>query len=280
MPVKSRTLGIITGQGAMPRAIALEAKRQGYKIVAVALKGLTEDSVEHHADVFKWFKAGKAGDVIRFLKENDVKEVVFAGKFPKALFYRGVFSPDLKLLKFLFNLKDRRDDTILNAVSKELGRDGIKLMDMRDFSGGFLTPEGTLTRKGPREAEWQDIEFGFRVAKEIGRLDIGQTVVVKNQAVMAVEASEGTDEAILRGGRLAGGGATVVKVSRPEQDMRLDVPVVGLQTLECMIKAGIRVLALETRSSIFLDQEEFLKKAGAVGISVVGVSEASLKSKS
>ena len=279
MQVKSRTLGIVTGQGAMPRAIALEAKRQGYKIVAVALKGLTVDSVEHHADVFKWLKAGKAGAVIKFLKENDVKEVVFAGKFPKSLFYRGVFSPDLKLLKFLFNLKDRGDDTILNAVSKELGRDGIKLMDMRDFSGGLLTPEGTLTRKGPKEAEWQDIEFGFRVAKEIGRLDIGQTVVVKNRAVMAVEASEGTDEAILRGGRFAAG-ATVVKVSRPEQDMRLDVPVVGLQTLECMIKAGIRVLALETRSSIFLDKEEFLKKAGAVGISVVGVSEASLKSKS
>jgi DUF1009 family protein len=275
-----KTLGLITGEGKMPRTIALEAKRQGYKIVAVAIKDLTEKSIEKYADTVKWFKVGKAGSVIKFLRDGGVDEAVFAGKFPKSLIVKGVLNPDLRLLRFLFNLKDKGDDSILNAVEKELGKDGIKLLDMRDFSKGLLTPEGILTRKGPKKDEWKDIKYGFRIAKDVGRLDIGQTVVVKGQAIMAVEAIEGTDEAILRGGKLAGGGAVVVKVIRPDQDMRLDVPVVGLRTLGCIIKAGIRVLAVEAQSSIFLDKEEFIKKAAVAGVSVVGVSEASLKDKS
>jgi DUF1009 family protein len=275
-----KTLGLITGEGEMPRTIALEAKRQGYKIVAVAIKDLTEKSIEKYADTVKWFKVGKAGSVIKFLRDGGVDEAVFAGKFPKSLIVKGVLNPDLRLLRFLFNLKDKGDDSILNAVEKELSKDGIKLLDMRDFSKGLLTPEGILTRKGPKKDEWKDIKYGFRIAKGVGRLDIGQTVVVKGQAVMAVEAIEGTDDAILRGGKLAGGGAVVVKVSRPDQDMRLDVPVVGLRTLGCIIKAGIRVLAVEAQSSIFLDKEDFIKKAAAAGVSVVGVSEASLKDKS
>lgn len=275
-----KNLGLITGQGNMPRVIAMEGKRQGFSIVAVALSGLTEDSVEHYADTVKWFKAGKAGEVIKYLKENGVQEAVFAGKFPKSLIVKGALSPDLRLIKFLFNLKDRGDDTILNAVGKELARDGIRLLDMRDLSSGLLAPEGTLTRRKPGKEEWKDIEYGFRVAKGVGSLEIGQAVVVKGKAVMAVEAIEGTDEAILRGGRLAGGGAVVVKVSRPEQDMRLDVPVVGLTTMDCMIEAGIAVLALEAGSSILLERAEFMRRADEAGISVVGISEASLKSKS
>lgn len=275
-----KSLGLITGQGNMPRAIALEAKRQGYSIVAVAISGLTDPSIEHYADTVKWFKAGKAGAVIRYLRDNEVGEVVFAGKFPKSLIVRGALMPDFRLIKFLFNLKDRGDDSILNAVGKELARDDIKLLDMRDFCRGLLAPEGTLTRRGPSREEWKDIEYGFRMAKGVGGLGIGQTVVVKDQAVTAVEAIEGTDEAVLRGGRLAGEGAVVVKVSRPEQDMRLDVPVVGLTTLECMVETGARVLALEAGSSILLDRDQFLGKADEAGISVVGITEASLKDKS
>jgi DUF1009 family protein len=275
-----KNLGLITGEGEMPRTIALEAKRQGYEVVAVAIKGLTDESIEKYADTVKWFKVGKASSVIKFLGDSGVDEAVFAGKFPKSLIVKGVLSPDLRLLRFLFNLKNKGDDSILNAVEEELRKDGIRLLDIRDFSKELLTPEGTLTRRRPKKDEWKDIEYGFGIAKGVGGLDIGQTVVVKGQAVIAVEAIEGTDEAILRGGRLAGGGAVVVKVSRPGQDMRLDVPVVGLRTLDCLIKAGIRVLAVEAQSSIFLDKEEFIKKAGAEGISVVGVSETSLKSKS
>lgn len=275
-----KSLGLITGQGDMPRIIALEGKRQGYNIVAVALSGLTDPSIERYADTVKSFKAGKAGAVIKYLRENGVNQVVFAGKFPKSLIVRGALTPDLRLVKFLFNLKDRGDDTILNSVGKELARDGIKLLDMRDFCRELLASEGNLTRKGPRKEEWKDIEYGFRIAKGVGKLDIGQTVVVKNMAVMAVEAVEGTDEAIIRGGRLAGGGAVVVKVSRPEQDMRLDVPVVGLTTVDCMTEVGIRVLAIEAGSSILLERPEFMRKSEEAGIAVVGISAASLRNRS
>ncbi len=264
----------------MPRIIALEGKRQGYNIVAVALSGITDPSIESYADTVKSFKAGKAGAVIKYLRENSVNEAVFAGKFPKSLIVRGALTPDLRLVKFLFNLKDRGDDTILNSVGKELARDGIRLLDMRDFCRELLAPEGTLTRKGPRKEEWKDIEYGFRIAKGVGKLDIGQTVVVKDMAVMAVEAVEGTDEAIIRGGRLAGGGAVVVKVSRPDQDMRLDVPVVGLTTVDCMMEVGIRVLAIEAGSSILLERPEFMRKSDEAGIAVVGISAASLKNRS
>jgi DUF1009 family protein len=275
-----KNLGLITGEGEMPCSIALEAKRQGYKVVAVAIKDLTDESIEKYADTVRWFKVGKAGSVIKFLRDSGVDEAVFAGKFPKSLIVKGVLNPDIRLLRFLFNLTNKGDDSILNSVEEELRKDGISLLDMRDFSKGLLTPEGTLTSRGPNKDEWKDIEYGFGIAKGVGRLDIGQTVVVKGQAIIAVEAIEGTDETILRGGKLAGGGAVVIKVSRPEQDMRLDVPVVGLNTLDCLIKAGIRVLAMEARSSILLNKEEFIKKADAAGISLVGISEASLKSES
>jgi len=275
-----KSLGLIAGQGNMPRAIALEARRQGYRVVAAAIEGLADPSVEHYADAFKWFKPGKAGSIIRHLKESGVEEALFAGKFPKSLIVRGALAPDLRLIRFLFNLKDRGDDTILDAVGGELARDGIKLLDMRDFCKGLLAPEGVLTRRKPDRDEWKDVEFGFRVAKGVGRLDIGQTVVVKGRAVTAVEAIEGTDEAILRGGRLAGGGAVVVKVSRPGQDMRLDAPVVGLTTLDCAVEAGVKVLALEAGSSILLDRDDFLRRADEAGIAIVGVTEESLKGKS
>jgi len=272
---------LIAGEGKLPRAIAQEARSQGYSVVVVAVKDLANDSPEQYADAVAWIKPGKAETIVNFLKENSAGEVVFAGKFPKTLlFIKSALSPDMRLLRFLFHLKDKGDDTILNAVSKELQREGIKLMDVRDFSRGLLTPEGALTPNAPTEDEWKDIEYGYRLAKEVGRLEIGQTVVVKGQAVVAVEAAEGTDETILRGGHLANGGAVVVKVSRPEQDMRLDVPAVGLRTLECMIKARVRVLALEAGSSIFLDRDEFTAKAEQSGIAVVGINKDTFKKSS
>lgn len=270
-------LGLIAGQGDMPRAIALEAQRQGYRIVAAALRGLADESIERYADAVKWFKAGRAGAVINYLKANGVEEALFAGKFPKDLIVRGALSPDLRLFRFLFNLRDRGDDTILNSVAKELARDGIRLLDMRDFCRDMLASERILTRREPSKEEWRDISYGFRIAKGVGGLDIGQTVVVKDRAVMAVEAVEGTDEAILRGGGLAGGGAVVVKVSRPGQDMRMDLPVVGLATIDCMVRAGVRALAIEAGSSIIIERDELIKKADEAGIAIAGVTEASLK---
>jgi DUF1009 family protein len=272
-----KSLGLIAGQGEMPRAIALEAKRQGYRVVVAALRGLADESIVHHADATEWFKAGKLGAIINFLKAQGAGEVLFAGKFPKDLIVRGALSPDPRLLRFLFRLRDRGDDTILNSVAGELSRDGIRLLDMRDFCRGMLAPEGPLTRRKPTKDEWGDIIYGFRIAKGVGRLEIGQTVVVKDRAVMAVEAVEGTDETILRGGGLAGGGAVVVKVSRPDQDMRMDLPVVGLATLDSMVRAEVRALALEAGSSIIIERDELVRKADEAGIAIAGVTEASLK---
>lgn len=267
-----KTVGLIIGTGEMPRAIAGDVRSRGYRIVAAALESLADPALEDHVDVMEWFNAGKVGAVIKYFKKHRIKEALMAGKVPKTLLYRGGIKPDLRAMKMFLTVRDKNDDSIIGAISREFEGEGIRFLDMRDFCSGLLTPEGALTRKGPSRDEWKDIEFGFRMAKDIGRLGIGQTVVVKDLAVMAVEAVEGTDEAIRRGGGLADFGATVVKVSRPGQDMRFDLPVVGLETLEAMIEGGISVLAVEAGKSIFLDRDEFVRRAEEARISVVGFS--------
>lgn len=265
-----KKLGLISGSGALPFVVAEEARLKGYFIFAVGLEPVADKALASSVDEIKWINVGKLGSVIAALKKAGIKEAVMAGKVPKSLLYKSRIMPDLRAAKVLFSLKDRSDDAILLAVTKELEKDGITLLNTTDFSSRLLTPEGVLTRGAPTENEWKDIHFGFSIAKEIGRLDIGQTVVVKNKAVMAVEAIEGTDETILRGGNLAGGGAVVIKVSKPQQDMRFDVPVVGMDTLQAMIRARARVLAIEVKKSILLDREELIKKADKHKISVVG----------
>jgi DUF1009 family protein len=265
-----KRLGLIAGTGELPKAIASEARAEGYKVVAVALEPLAEKSLVSYVDEIKWVNIGKLGEIIDSLKEYGIKEAVMAGKAPKTLLYKSKLTPDMRAIKLLFSLQDRSDDSILLALVKEIEKEGIKMLDITSFSSNLLTPEGVLTEDNPTEDEWKDIAFGWRIAKELGRLDIGQTVVVKNQAVMAVEAIEGTDEAIRRGGRLAGRGAVVVKVSKPNQDMRFDVPVVGLDTLKTMVKVGIRVLAVEAKNSILLNRDKIIKKAREAGICVVG----------
>jgi DUF1009 family protein len=192
---------------------------------------------------------------------------------PKELLYKSKISPDLREIKLLFALKDRSDDSIMLAIARELKKEGMTLLNTTDFSSRLLTPEGVLTDNGPTEEEWKDIAFGWGIAKEMGRLDIGQTVVIKSQAVMAIEAIEGTDEAIKRGGKLAGSGSVVIKVSKPHQDMRFDVPVVGLATLRSMLEVNARVLTVEAEKSILLKRERLLKEANEAGIAVVGFKD-------
>jgi DUF1009 family protein len=265
-----KKLGLIAGTGELPIAVAQEARSLGYKVMAVALEPLADKALSSYVDVIKWVNVGKFGKLIDLLKGYGIKEAVMAGKVTKTLLYKSKITPDLRAVKLLFSLKDRKDDSILLAITKELEEEGITLLDITLFSSNLLIPEGVLTKDRPTEDEWKDIEFGWNIAKEIGRLDIGQTVVVKNQAVMAVEAIEGTDEAIKRGGRLAGSGAVVVKVSKPNQDMRFDVPVVGLDTLRAMIDVKARVLSVESKKSIFLNREKFIKESNKAGISIVG----------
>jgi DUF1009 family protein len=268
-------LGLIAGKGELPLAVAEEAGAKGYEVVAVALEPLADKALSSAVHEIRWINVGKLGDIISFLRKAGIKEAVMAGKVPKSLLYKSKITPDLRAMKLLFSLKDQSDDSILLAIAKELKKDGITLLNTTDFTSTLLTPEAVLTREGPSENEWKDIAFGWKIAKEIGRLDIGQTVVIRNQAVMAIEAIEGTDEAIKRGGALAGGGAVVIKVSKPQQDMRFDVPVVGLDTLRAMIEAQARVLAVEADKSIILRRKKLVREAEEAGIAIVGISDKS-----
>jgi DUF1009 family protein len=270
---REKIIGLIAGKGELPKAIAAEAKTRGFHVIAVALEHLADKTLASCVDEIKWVNVGKLGKIIDSLKGFGVTKAVMAGKVPKSLLYKGNITPDLRAMKLLFTLKDRSDDSILLAITKELKRDGIALLKTTDFCSDMLTPEGVLTEESLTGDEWQDVVFGWRIAKEMGRLDIGQTVVVKGRAVMAVEAIEGTDEAIKRGGLYAGEGAVVVKVSKPEQDMRFDVPVVGLDTLKAMIEVKARVLAVEEGKSILLQKELLIREAEEAGISVVGYKE-------
>lgn len=265
-----KKLGLIAGTGELPKAVASEARALGYSVFAIALDPLADRSLSSYVDEIRWVNVGKFSEIIDTLKKYDIKEAIMIGKVSKSLLYKSNIIPDLRAIKLLFSLKDRSDESILLAIAKELEKEGITLLNIVSLSSSLLTPEGILTDDSPTEDEWKDIAFGWKIAKEIGRLDIGQTVVVKNQAVMAVEAIEGTDEAIKRGGRLAGKGAVVVKVSRPNQDMRFDVPVVGLNTIGSMIEAGARTLALEAKKSLILNKDKMIEESKKAGIVVVG----------
>ncbi len=264
-------IGIIAGAGKLPEIISLDAKDRGYKVATIALEGLASSEMNKHSDRIKWVNVGRLGEIIKTLKDYDVKSVLLAGKVPKSLLFKSKVTPDLRAIKLLFSLNSKSDDVILKAIMGELEREGINVIDTASFSPHLLTPEGVMTSRTPSKNEEKEIEYGWKIAKEIGRLDIGQTVVVKSLAVMAVEAIEGTDDAILRGGKWAGEGAIIVKVSKPQQDMKLDVPVVGTDTLEAMIKVKAGVLALEAHKSIIINRKRFLSVADRAGISVIGM---------
>jgi DUF1009 family protein len=267
------SLGLIAGMGELPVAVAAEAKRMGYRIVAIALQPPADESLKPVADDFHKVSIGHLGGLISLMKKLSITEAVLAGKVPKALLYKNKkdIIPDMKMVKVLFSLKNRADDTIMNAYVREIEKEGIKFHNTTTFTKPLLAHEGVLTKKKPSKSEKLDINFGWEIAKEMGRLDIGQTVIVKNMAVMAIEAIEGTDEAIKRGGSLAQKDAVVIKVSKPNQDMRFDVPVIGVDTLHSMNKSNSKVLAVEAEKCIIVDKEKFIQEADKAGIVVVGV---------
>lgn len=269
---KKSAVGIIAGAGELPVIIAKDARTRGFRVITVALENLASPDLQKVSDEIKWINVGRLGDLIDTLKGFHVKEAIMVGKVSKSLLFKSKIVPDLRAARLLFSLKDKGDETILDAIKKEIQKEGIHIIDTAAFSPHLLTPAGILTTEKPSKDEWKDIEFGWNIAKEIGRLDIGQTVVVKGQAVMAVEAIEGTDKAIIRGGRLAGEGAVVVKVSRPQQDMKLDVPVIGPDTIKSMIEVRARVLAVEAYRSIIMHRDKLLKEAEEAGITVVGIN--------
>ena len=269
-----KKLGLIAGNGKFPLIFAAEAKRAGYSVIAVAHRSETPDEIENIADRVDWIYVGQLGKMIRLFQRNAVSEAVMAGGIRKIKLF-GNFRPDLRGVRFLAKLKSREDDALLRGIADELALDGIKILDSTLCVPQIICAGGVLTKRVPSTREWDDIRLGFRSAKEIGRLGIGQTVVVKNQMVIAVEAVEGTDAAIERAGALAKMGCVVVKVSKPEQDLRFDVPAVGVETIVRLHDCGATVLALEAGKTILLEKEALLRQADDFGIAVVGVSAGS-----
>lgn len=284
-PKKRRPrVGLVAGWGRFPVAFAERARRQGFDVYCMALSGSASSELAEHCRRLRWCSLARIGRTISYFKRHRVDRVVMAGKVEK----RELFKP-WRLLRLLpdwrtMNMwyrhcrRDKRDDTLLLAVIREFERDGIEIASALDFCPELLVKHGFLTRRKPTPAQWKDIRFGWKMAKEMGRLDIGQTVVVAETAVIAVEAIEGTDECIRRAGRLCRrGGLTVVKVAKPQQDMRFDVPTFGVQTLQTMRESGVRVLAVEAGMTILLDEPDVVALADKLGIAIVSLNTEELQ---
>ena len=263
-------IGLIAGNGRFPIIFAENAKRLGYAVSAVAHIGETAPELEQYVERIHWIKVGQFNKLIQALKEDGVRQAVMLGGIKKTHVFTTV-RPDLRALALFSRLKQWKDDAILREVATELEGEGIQIRESTFGLLGILVEEGSLTERSPSKKEWEDIRYGWEVAQDIGRLDIGQCVVVKDRVVVAVEAVEGTDEAIRRGGLLAGEGAVVVKRSKPQQDLRFDLPAVGPATVEAMASVKATVLALEADRSVLLDRDETLRKAERAGIAIVGL---------
>ncbi len=259
-------VGLVAGWGRYPIVVAEALRRQGARIYCLGVAGHADPAIAGLCDDFTWIGLGRLARAIRYFKRHGVTVATMAGKFHKVLLFQPWtwlrHLPDLRTLRaciphFLTRRKDCRDDSLLGMLVNEFASDGIHFGPATDYAPELLVEPGQLSRCGPSAWQWKDIRFGWTMAKEIGRLDIGQSVAVKDQTVLAVEAIEGTDECIRRAGSLCpSGGFTVVKVAKPQQDMRFDVPTIGLGTLQTMAEAGARVLAVEARRTIFLDREQ------------------------
>lgn len=248
--------------------VAEAAKKRGFRVMAVAHLGETASALTDKVDEIVWIKLGQLGHLIKALKKRGVRNAVMAGTITKKRMFENI-RPDLKGLTIMSKLAVFHDDDILRAVAKELAKEDIEIVSSTYYLPELLAPTGCFTRKRPGKAEKEDIDFGWKVAKELGRLDIGQCVVVRKKTVLALEAIDGTDETILRGGRLGREGAVVVKVSKPNQDLRFDVPTVGIETLKAMSQVNASVLAVEAGKTLMFERPEMITYADKVGISIV-----------
>jgi UDP-2,3-diacylglucosamine hydrolase len=264
--------GLIAGNGRFPFLVLEGAKRQGVSLSVVAIREETDKQIEEIAEKVIWVGIGQLGKMISFFKNEGVSRAIMAGQVKHVQIFSGVL-PDLRMLKMLFGLKQRNTDSLIGAVADELAKDGIELIDSTYFIQDQLAQEGVLTKRHPDKTEQGNIEYGLQIANEIARLDLGQTIVVRAKACVAIEAMEGTDAVIRRAGELAKGKLTVVKVAKPNQDMRFDVPVVGIPTIEMMAEAGASCLCLTAGKTLIFDKEKMLSLANEKKIAVVAVNQ-------
>jgi DUF1009 family protein len=265
-------LGLIAGGGSYPLLLARAARARGVRqLVAVAIENETSPEIAQLADHVEWVKVGQLGKLISAFTSRGVREAIMAGRIAPKNLFRDI-RPDLRAVALLARLRERNAETIFGAIADELQKDGVKLLPATTFMDDYLAPVGALTKRKPTAEQEQDIAFGLKIAKGVSAFDIGQTVVVKNGTVLAVEAFEGTDECIRRGGALAGdnGGAVVVKVTKPGQDMRFDVPVIGARTMESCAAGRIAVLAVEAGRTLVLEKDAVLAAAERAKLVITG----------
>jgi DUF1009 family protein len=264
-------IGLIAGNKKLPLLVSMAAKKQNYSVVAVAIKGDTSTRLNKLVDKIYWIGLNEFQRLFEIFRGEGISKVIMAGQISPRRLFSGEIEKNRELKDLLASIKDKKADTIFGAIADKLKEQGLELMDSQIFIEDFMPKKGTLTKCAPDFLMWEDIYFGLTLAKATGYLDIGQTVAVKSRAVVAVEALEGTDNLIKRSGKIARGGITVVKVSKPEQDMRFDIPVVGFNTIKSLIKANAACLAIEAGKTLFIDREESIKLADKKGIPIVAV---------
>jgi DUF1009 family protein len=262
--------GLIAGNGRFPFLVLEGARRAGVSLSVAAIREETDPSIETFAERVEWVGIGQLGKMIRFFKREGVSKAIMAGQVKHVQIFSGAL-PDLRMLRMLMRLPRRNTDALIGAVADELAGEGIELIDSTYFLQDHLPQAGPLTKRAPDERERGDIEYGLEVAREIARLDLGQTIVVRARACVAIEAMEGTDATIRRAGELAKGRLTVVKIAKPDQDMRFDVPVVGLPTIHSMLEAGATCLCITAQKTLMFDKDEMLRLANDKKIAIVAV---------
>ena len=280
----TRRVGLLAAWGRFPITVAESLKREGYQVNCLGVKWHADPVLKEICDDFQWLNAAKLGQAIRYFRRRGIRQATMAGKFHKVEIYRPWvwfrYVPDLTFLKtfyphFIGRREDCRDDTLLGVLCRAFSDHGVEFQPATDFAPELLVKAGPIAGREPTPHQMTDIEFGWKIAKQMGGLDIGQSVSVKDQSVIAVEAIEGTDAAIRRAGQLCRrGGFTVIKVAKPNQDMRFDVPTVGVGTLETMVESGAKTLAIEADQTILLDDQAFRDYATRHGLSVVAFSMA------
>ena len=270
-PHDGKPIGLIAGDGRFPIIFADNVRRLGFTVSAIAHLGSTLPELESHVEHIHWLKIGQFSKALAALKKDGVRQAVMLGGIKKTNVFT-TLRPDLRALAIFSRLKHWKDDAILREVAGELEREGIEICESTFGLEGILAAEGYLTSRKPNKKEQDDIQFGWETLLTLGRLDIGQCVVVKNQVIVAVEAVEGTDEAITRGGTLGGKGTVVVKRTKPHQDLRFDLPAIGPQTIRTMVAVQASVLAIEAGRTVILDREEVFAHAKEAGISIIGKS--------
>ena len=267
-----RKIGLIAGVGRLPVEFARAARGMGVHVIGVGVLPEVDPELSQVTQTFEYINIAKLNSIIKVFKREKVTEITMLGKITKELVYAHRELPDLRVLKIFSRIKNFSDDTLSLALVEELAAEGITVLDQTELLRPLMPAPGVLTQRKPTEQELADMRFGLDMAKKIGGLDIGQTVVVKNRAIMAVEAIEGTDACIRRGGQLGRGDVTVAKSAKPKQDMRFDVPGVGPDTLDSMVEAGASALVIEAGKTLVVDRDAMVKKADQHGITIVAMA--------